>query len=148
MPPLTPLFLPGLLFKATLAYLDASKAVKRGLSVASRGPAVEGEVREPLLPKQWEAAPSSQSRIAFAKLYLRLREGGGPAGSGAGTLPKTKAASSCSRASSEAGGGVQLASHPPLPDSGQLSLWKLASPTPSMFSELFFLACVCVSLIR
>lgn len=94
MPPLTPLFLPGLLFKATLAYLDASKAVKRGLSVASRGPAVEGEVREPLLPKQREAAPSSQSRIAFAKLYLRLREGGGggPAGSGAGTLPKTKAA--------------------------------------------------------
>lgn len=55
----------------------------------------------------------------------------------------------CLRASSEAGCGVQLASLSPLPDNGQLPLLgELSSPTPSMFSELFFPACVRVSLIN
>lgn len=78
---LMPFFLLGftLLFKATLNYLDVSKSREKGPPFGSQRPSNWGKgFLLLLLSKQREVTLSSQRRIAFAKLYLKLREGTGP----------------------------------------------------------------------
>lgn len=76
--PPTPLFLLGLALFPEPLWIPwrPQKAGKCGRSMALRGRAVEEKgFFLPLLSKQKEGPPSSEARIAFAKLYWELRKG-------------------------------------------------------------------------